>query len=179
MTRFRFYVIGLGLLLLGIGLGYGLRPVPSVPRIVGIQVGQIAPNWTLPRLDGHGSVQLSALHGHPVWINFFASWCPPCNAEAPGISSLAAKNPGLDIVGVDLTLSEKSVKDVQAFVNKYHIPFPVVLDTQGKVANRYQVQFIPTSFFIDSQGVIQAEAQSPVVGTMVTKYLAKIGYTPR
>ncbi|MDA8345505.1 MAG: TlpA disulfide reductase family protein [Thermaerobacter sp.] len=180
MRRYRPYLIGTIVFAALLAIGFlGLRPVPSAPKTVGIQVGQIAPDWKLPRLDGHGSIRLASLRGQPVWVNFFASWCPPCNAEAPGIAKVAAQNPGLKVIGVDLTASEKSTGDVQAFVKKYHIGFPVVLDTQNSVANRYQVQFIPTSFFIDRQGVIQAVVQSPVVKTMIPQYLAKIGFTPK
>ncbi len=180
MRRLRTYLIGIVFFAALVWLAvYGLRPVPSAPRTVGIQVGQIAPNWTLPLLDGKGSVQLSSLRGHPVWVNFFASWCPPCNAEAPGLAKFAAQNPGLKVVGVDLTASEKDTAAVTAFVSKYHIQFPVVLDMQNAVANRYQVQFIPTSFFIDRQGVIRVVVQNPVVATMIPQYVAKIGYTPK
>jgi peroxiredoxin len=180
MRRFKPYMLGTAVFAALLIIGYfGLRPVPSAPRTVGIQVGQIAPNWTLPRLDGKGSIKLDSLRGHPVWVNFFASWCPPCNAEAPGLAKFAAKNPGIDIVGVDLTASEKSQSAIEAFVKKYDIPFPIVLDKQNAVANRYQVAFIPTSFFIDANGVIQAVVQNPIPETSIAKYVKKIGYTPQ
>ncbi len=179
MRIHRRYLIGAAVLVL-LAVGYlGLRPVPSAPRTVGVEVGQIAPNWKLARLDGKGSVQLASLRGHPVWVNFFASWCPPCNAEAPGLAKFAAKNPGLRVVGVDLLASEKDQAAVAAFAKKYAIGFPIVLDGQNSVANRYLVTFIPTSFFIDRDGVIQAIVQSPIPSTQIAKYVEKIGYTPQ
>ncbi len=179
MRRYRPYVIGVAVIAALLLLWWGLHPVPSAPRTVGIQVGQIAPNWKLPLLSGKGSIALSSLRGHPVWINFFASWCPPCNAEAPGLAKFAAANPGIDIIGVDLAASETSPGDVEKFVRKYDIRFPVVLDEQNAVANSYQVAFIPTSFFIDRSGVIQAVVQNPIAETQIAKYVAKIGYTPK
>jgi peroxiredoxin len=179
LRRYRPYVIGFALVAAVFLLWWGLHPVPSAPRTVGIQVGQIAPNWKLPLLDGKGSISLDSLRGHPVWVNFFASWCPPCNAEAPGLAKFAAANPGIDIVGVDLTASETNLANVGKFVSKYNIRFPIVLDQQNAVANSYQVAFIPTSFFIDRDGVIQAVVQNPIAESQIAKYVTKIGYTPK
>lgn len=157
-------------------LFWGLRPVPKAPLTVGTQVGQLAPDFSLQRLDGKGALRLWSLRGHPVWLNFFASWCPPCNAEAPDLAQTARQSPGLDLVGIDLTASETSVAKVQAFVQQYDLGYPVLLDTQNAVANRYGVQAIPTSFFIDRQGVIRAEVSMPLYPALIEKYLRKIGY---
>ena len=157
-------------------LFWGLRPVPKAPLSVGTQVGQIAPDFTLPRLNGQGSVRLWSLRGKPVWLNFFASWCPPCNAEAYDLAQTAKKSPGLELIGVDLTASESSIAKVDAFVQQYGIAYPVLLDQSGSVANRYGVQAIPTSFFIDREGVIRAEVSLPLYPALIKKYLRKIDY---
>ncbi len=180
MRRYRVAVFALFSVLVVIGLlVWGLRPLPRAPLTVGTQVGQIAPDFTLARLDGKGSVRLWSLRGRPVWLNFFASWCPPCNAEAYNLAQTAKHSPGLDVVGVDLTASESSLAKVQDFVAHYGIAYPVLLDRDSSVANRYGVQAIPTSFFIDRQGVIRAEVSLPLYPALIAKYLRKIGYPGR
>lgn len=159
-------------------LVWGLRPVPRAPLTVGTQVGQLAPDFKLQRLDGNGSIRLWSLRGHPVWINFFASWCPPCQAEAPDLAATAQHSPGLYVVGIDLTGSETAITNVDAFVRRYGIGYPVLLDPNNVVANRFGVQYIPTSFFVDSQGVIQAEVSLPLYPALIRKYLRKIDYPP-
>jgi len=177
MGRYRSAIIGFFALLVVIALAtWGLKPVPRAPLTVGSQVGQIAPDFTLTRLNGSGKLRLWALRGHPVWVNFFASWCPPCNAEAYDLAQTAKKSPGLYVVGIDLTASETSLAKVDAFVSQYGIAYPVLLDMDNSVANRYGVQAIPTSFFIDRQGVIRAEVSMPLYPALIKKYLAKIDY---
>ena len=177
MRRYRSAAIAFFAVLVVLGLLYwGLSPAPRAPLTVGTQVGQIAPDFTLQRLDGKGSVRLLSLRGHPVWINFFASWCSPCRAEAHDLGQTARKSPGLDLVGIDLTASETSLAKVQGFVQQFDIGYPILLDTDGAVANRYGVQAIPTSFFIDRQGIIRAAVSLPLYPALIDKYLRKIGY---
>lgn len=160
-------------------LGYlGLRPVQEAPLTVGVHVGQIAPDFTLPTLSG-GKVHLRQLRGHPVWLNFFASWCPPCKAEAPNIEAAARNNPKLEIIGMNLTGSEVSLNDVRGFVRKFHLTYPVAIDQNNAVANRYQVQVIPTSFFIDAHGVIRDVYTGALLPGMIRSALAKAGYSMR
>ncbi len=177
MRRYGTAIIAVVVLIAAVALiHWGLRPVPKAPLTVGTQVGQVAPDFTLPRLDGKGSVRLWALRGKPVWVNFFASWCPPCNAEAYDLAQTAKKSPGLDVIGVDLTASESSLAKVDAFVTQYGIAYPVLLDENNTVANRYGIQAIPTSFFIDRQGVIRAAVSMPLYPALIKKYLRKIDY---
>jgi len=156
-------------------LVWGLRPAQRSPLSIGTQVGQLAPDFTLQRLDGPGSLRLWSLRGHPVWINFFASWCAPCNAEAYDVAQAAEHSPGLRVVGVNLANTEASLAKVDAFVQQYGIKYPVVLDTKGSVANSYGVQAIPTSFFIDRQGVIRAAVSKPLDPAEIATYLGRIG----
>lgn len=183
MRRYKLGILAFFSALLVLGLlgllVWGLRPVPHAPLTIGTQVGQIAPDFTLQRLNGSGTVRLWSLRGEPVWLNFFASWCPPCNAEAYDLAQTAKKSRGLHVVGVDLTASESSLAKVDAFVAQYGISYPVLLDRSGSVANRYGVQAIPTSFFIDRQGVIRAEVSLPLYPALIKKYLQKIDYPAR
>ena len=119
------------------------------------QEGSLAPNFTLPTLGG-GSITLSKLRGRPVYLNFFTSWCPACRAEAPELEKLhQVLGSRAVIIGVDMTISERSVRDVEAFAQQFGITYPIALDKTGAVSTTYLVKNIPLQVFIDRKGVIR------------------------
>ena len=95
---------------------------------------------------------LSSYRGKPVVVNFFASWCPPCNSEAPDLAAFARAHPEVGFVGVDV--NDKQA-DAQAFVGKYGLPYPIVYDPNGTVGGVWKVDAIPATFFIDANGVVK------------------------
>lgn len=113
-----------------------------------------APNFSLKTADGK-SVELKKLQGRVVVLNFWATWCPPCRAEIPGMIEVydAYRGKGLEIVAV--SLDRGGWKDVTPFVEKMKMTFPVVLDQEGNLAMAYGgIQYIPTTFIIDRNGNI-------------------------
>ena len=127
----------------------------------GVRIGQPAPDFTLNGLDGK-PVRLSDLKGKAVFVNFFATWCNPCRVEMPDIEAVwkAYKDRGLVVLAVNLT-NQDDAGDVAQFVKDFGLTFPVVLDEKGSVASLYRVVPIPTSFFIDRNGiVVTAEVRS-------------------
>lgn len=133
-------------------------------------VGRLAPDFTLKTLDGQ-TVTLSELRGRPVLINFWASWCGPCRLEMPHLVATYEKHKdqGFVILGIDMTFSD-SVSDVEAFVKKFGVAFPILLDETGEVTNElYKVQGTPTSYFINREGVITYRH----VGAMTDEFIAK------
>jgi cytochrome c biogenesis protein CcmG, thiol:disulfide interchange protein DsbE len=117
------------------------------------RVGYQAPSFQLRGLDGK-THSLADAARKPVVINFWASWCGPCKMEAPELTKLAKEYDGKIIIyaiNVTDSDSEKAAKD---FANHYQFKFPVLLDGDGSVGARYQVQAIPTSFFISKEGTI-------------------------
>jgi len=118
----------------------------AIPR-----AGDVAPAFSLPRLDTGSTQTLAALKGKPVYLNFFASWCGPCNDEAPSIVKLYKQyHPrGLVTLGVDELDPKQKAAD---FVKKYGEPFEVVLDDDGKMGRDYGALALPVHIFIDRKG---------------------------
>ncbi len=129
--------------------------VSTVGQIPAPQEGFLAPDFALETLDGE-EITLSDLRGKVVLLNFWATWCPPCRSEMPSFQEAYAKyeEEGFVIVAVNATLQD-SPKDVADFVAEYGLSFPVVLDLEGEANQLYLVQSLPTSFFIDKEGIIQ------------------------
>jgi len=118
-------------------------------------IGGPAPNFKLPNLEGK-TVSLSDLRGKPVMLNFWTTWCPPCQAEMPHIQQVyeAWSDKGLVVLAINLGESSAKVKE---FVQSYGLSFPVLLDTKQGTAQKYNIGGIPTTFFIDKNGIIQVK----------------------
>ena len=114
------------------------------------EFGKAAPDITLPALDGHGDIHLAAFRGKPVVINFWASWCEPCKAEAPEFAR-AARELGSQVNFLGITMLDGRDPAVD-FVKRYRIPYPSARDTRGVVAKRYGVTGVPETAFIDADG---------------------------
>ena len=123
---------------------------------IGVAVGQLAPELALPSLDGH-IIHLSDFRGHPVWINFWASWCPPCRDEMPRLEGVFVNHEpdGLIILGIAV---RDAPVDARAFVKEVGVTYPIVLDEPGKVADRYGAVALPVQYWIDRDGVVRGWA---------------------
>jgi cytochrome c biogenesis protein CcmG/thiol:disulfide interchange protein DsbE len=120
---------------------------------VGDQPGDTAPNFRLMSIRGT-PIALSDWRGRGVWINFWATWCPYCRQELAVLEQeQRIYGRRVAILGVDL---EEPRGVVQRFVNRQHLTYPVVLDSQGAVAAEYGVTKLPTSVFVTPTGVVSA-----------------------
>jgi cytochrome c biogenesis protein CcmG/thiol:disulfide interchange protein DsbE len=117
--------------------------------------GFLAPNFTLQDASGR-SVQLADLRGRPVLVNIWASWCGPCKAEMPALQRLYQNYQarGFEILAVNST-SQDSRENALTFAQNLGLTFPILFDTQGEVARLYQAPSLPSSFFVDKDGMIQ------------------------
>lgn len=142
---------------------------------IGIQEGNRAPNFQLKNLEGD-EVALNDLKGKKVILNLWATWCPPCKAEMPHMQEFYQEQKGKDveILAVNLTTAEKNPNGVGQFVKDYGLTFPVVLDTAGAVGDAYQAFTIPTSYFIDRNGIIQKRIVGPMDKGMMTELINSI-----
>lgn len=137
--------------------------------------GYTAPAFTLKTLAG-SPASLSDYKGHPVLINFWASWCDPCRTEMPIIVAayLAHREAGLVVLAINLTDQETTTKDIRRFVTEFQMPFPVLLDERGKVRERYKLRGVPTSVFVGADGVVRAVNPGPISDAALQQHLAEI-----
>jgi peroxiredoxin len=118
------------------------------------RIGAEAPDFSLRTIDGE-EVKLSSLRGRPVMVNFWATWCPPCRAEIPEIVKLYRdKHSGgnFEILGV---ATQSNRETISAFATEFGMTFPLLPDVESRVTSLYHVLPIPTSFFIDKDGIIR------------------------
>lgn len=141
---------------------------------IGLEKGNSAPDFELSTPEGQ-PVKLSDFKGKKVIINLWATWCPPCRAEMPDIQKFYVQNKdNVVVLGVNLTGTEKKPENVPLFIKEFGITFPVVLDKQNKVGGLYQTSAIPTSYIIDTHGIIQQKIVGPVSYDMLTKMISEI-----
>jgi peroxiredoxin len=156
----------------GAGLG-DPRPTAYVlgSPTVGLQPGSLAPElagtradgttWTLTDVNGH-AVRLADLRGKAVWLNFWASWCPPCQAETPILRETFERYRarGLELVGV--SVQETNPADVAAYATKYGLGYTIAADLSADVFHLYRVYALPTQVFVGPDGVIRGVIQGPL-----------------
>ncbi|MGQ9815296.1 MAG: redoxin domain-containing protein [Candidatus Roseilinea sp.] len=127
--------------------------VPAAPVIQFLRENEPAPDFELQTFDGQ-TVRLSDFKGRPVLINFWASWCPPCKEETPDL--IAAYRELKDINAVFIGVGTQDDTDkLKQFAEEHQIPYLVVEDPLGKVSNRYRVLGMPTTFLIDTDGILR------------------------
>ncbi len=126
-------------------------------------VGKAAPDFELQNLEGQ-SISLSDLKGKPVLINFWATWCGPCVFEMPYLQEIHDEWSGKGLMVLAINRGESSSK-VEQFLQSNNLSLPVLLDTKLDVFRRYNIRSIPTTFFIDKDGIIQVK----VIGAFPNK----------
>ncbi|ARO58232.1 MULTISPECIES: redoxin domain-containing protein [Bacillus cereus group] len=142
----------------------------------GIEIGKSAPDFELTKLDGT-NVKLSDLKGKKVILNFWATWCGPCQQEMPDMEAFYKEHKeNVEILAINYTPSEKGggEEKVSNFAKEKGITFPVLLDKNIDVTTAYKVITIPTSYFIDTKGVIQDKFIGPMTQKEMEKRVAKL-----
>ena len=126
-------------------------------------VGGPAPEITLKDLQGQ-EVRLSDLRGKIVLLNFWATWCKPCKDEMPAMQASYDKLRGQGLVVLAVNELEDTEKVIE-HVRKHGHTFPVVMDHDNHVANRYGVVGLPASFLVDRQGIVREK----IFGSLLTE----------
>lgn len=126
---------------------------PSGSGLFGI--GEPAPPLVVPQVGGGGiTIDLADLKGKPVWINFMATWCPPCQDEFPLMNGFAARYAadGLVVIAIDVKEDEGTVA---AFAESLGATFPLGLDATGSAADTWDALALPVHFWIDAEGIVR------------------------
>jgi len=144
------------------GVPHGGGPPPSPGQ------GFSAPELVLPDSDGTLHA-LSSYRGRVVVLNFWASWCPPCQAEMPALErihqDLAAS--GLTILAVNVT-SQDTRQAALRFTEELGLTLPMLFDDNGSAQTSYRIRALPTTFFIDTRGIIrQVVVGGPLAGAVI------------
>jgi len=124
-------------------------------RIPAPRAGFLAPDFSLNTPDGE-TITLSDLRGQAVLVNLWATWCPPCRAEMPAIQKLYKEyqDRGFTVLAINMAYQDDPFA-VLPFMQEYGLTFPLLLEETGEVAEIYELRSLPSSFFIDRQGIIQ------------------------
>lgn len=139
----------------------------------GLRIGSQAPDFRLPALDGQ-TITLSSFKGKPVLINFWKTTCPPCVLEMPHLQATFDEWSKKGLVFLSVNIGEE-VATVREFIQSNGYTFPVLLDSDYDASEKYNFEFVPTSFFIDKDGIIQVRVSGAFRDKgAVEQYLAKI-----
>lgn len=134
----------------------------------GIAVGEKAPDFQVETIGGK-KVKLSDYRGKKVFLNFWATWCPPCKAEMPHMQSFYEGKPeNVEILAVNLEESASKAKD---FADQYRLDFPVLLDRSGAVAEVYDIYTIPTTYVLNEDGTVHQKIIGPMDEAMMNNLI--------
>jgi cytochrome c biogenesis protein CcmG/thiol:disulfide interchange protein DsbE len=162
-------------IIIGVILAVALAPkgkpvsgvLPADPK------GFAAPALSLPRLDGQGDLSLADLKGKPVVVNFWASWCTTCKAEADTLVAAEKKwrDKGVVFLGIDSVDKDDAAR---AYEKQYGVEYDSVVDPSGKTAAQWYVTAYPESFFIDREGRIVSAVRNGVDAATLDANIAGI-----
>jgi peroxiredoxin len=142
----------------------------------GITQGKVARDFTLESLDGT-RVFLSDYRGQVVLVNFWATWCPPCQEEIPDLEAAyqAHRHDGLVILGIDV---EEPAPLIESFLDDVEMTYPILLDQTAKVYREYRAPGLPMTLVLDREGVIQVRHPGYLSAEQLAGYLDQVLLAP-
>jgi thiol-disulfide isomerase/thioredoxin len=156
----------------GVGRGF---PTAKIDRLdnrgADLDEGQAPPNFRLVLDDGR-HLNLHDLHGRPILINFWATWCGPCRLEMPEIVAVTQANPDLIVLAVNV---QETMEQIRPFAEEFQMQLPVIRDPDGELRTLYAVRGMPTSIFIDRDGKIFTIWAGMLTVDLLQKIVADLG----
>jgi thiol-disulfide isomerase/thioredoxin len=149
--------------------------------VAGLSVGQAAPEL-VGSVDGHEvglvdldgrPVRLADLRGRPVWINFWATWCPPCQEETPVLREVYERHRD-DIALVAVSVQETTPEDVRRYATTYDLGYTIGFDATSAVFKAWHGFGLPTHYLLDADGVIRQVYYGPLTVDQVEGFLAPL-----
>ena len=143
----------------------------SSPPPVGLRIGATAPEFSVTNADGStyqlidlngAPIRLADLRGKAVWVNFWTTWCPPCQSEVPILRDVSARYKDQGLVLIAISVQETAPADVAAYAAKYQLGYTIGFDGTGQIFHAYKAFGLPTHVFIDANGVIRSIVASPL-----------------
>jgi cytochrome c biogenesis protein CcmG/thiol:disulfide interchange protein DsbE len=173
--------VAVGLVVITTPLGATGPPSPNDPKAtqfvldpraqLGFKPGQVAPEFAVPLPDGTTyqltdldgkPVRLADLRGKAVWINFWASWCPPCQSETPVIRDMAERYASRGLVVIGISVQETKVDDIRAYATRYQLGYTIAADLSGYIFRLYRPPGLPTQVFVGPEGAIRSVVLAPL-----------------
>lgn len=145
----------------------------ATPKQLNLKQGDRAPDFQLKTIEGE-TIKLSDFHGQKILLNFWATWCPPCRDEMPDMQKYHEQHDDVTILAVNLTESERMIDDIEEFLDEFSITFDVLLDENTEVANLYTAHALPTTYFIDPEGMIQQKVMGGIDYDFIEKQFGKM-----
>jgi thiol-disulfide isomerase/thioredoxin len=155
---------------------------PIGTPVEGLRPGDLAPDF-MAELDDGSTFQLADLNGQPirledlrgktVWVNFWATWCPPCQAETPVLRDVAAEyaDRGLVVVAVNV---QETVETARQYAGRYGLEYVIGADVSAHILRRYRVYALPTQFFIGPDGILRTVVQGPLDESTARAYVESL-----
>lgn len=132
------------------------------------QEGEKAPHFQLNSVQGEPN-KLSDYKGEFLVLNFWATWCEPCKTEMPILEEFSQQEEDVAVIGINMTNNEASQDQVLHFIQDNKIRFPILLDSSGSVFEKYSILSLPSTFFINKDGVIVKYHAGPLTGKDLQK----------
>ncbi|RSL32305.1 thiol-disulfide oxidoreductase ResA [Salibacterium salarium] len=157
---------------IAVALGYVFYTNFMSGQETDVHEGEVAPNFVLQNMDGE-EVELEDLRGKGVFLNFWGTYCPPCEDEMPHMEKQYEKykDRGVEILAVNVGESDLAV---ERFVNRYDLTFPVLLDENKDVLDHYGIGPLPSTFLIDEDGVVQRVLLGGMTEENIGEYMEEI-----
>ncbi|CAM3878593.1 thiol-disulfide oxidoreductase ResA [Mesobacillus zeae] len=172
MKKKRLVVRTIILLVLAAAVGYTLYANLTKDEVNKVEIGKQAPNFVLVDMEGKKH-KLSDYKGQGVFLNFWATWCGPCEREMPYIDNQYKqyKDQGVKVLTVDVGESKIAV---DKFIERHHLTFPVMIDKDGQVQTAYGINPLPYTFLIDKDGKVVRSYKGELTEETIKSFMEEI-----